>query len=374
LFNNFPNLDADMVALSCAWYRKWSKDTYFAENLDYTFRLLKNNTETTLWEKCMEEYTQYAAPYRGGPLMFFLILRRIHSTSESALQFLLNKVRTLKIRDIQGEDVDLAISLIRSCHSMLHASSTVDHNYIPDDFPQIVLRALQTTSNHSFNRAFELEESNVQHTADKENRKPVWPDIEKVLNMATNIYNRLTGSNKWLTSRDHRRRAYVAGPGGARSNGHPNGRQQQGYRRRCWNCGSQDHELPDCPSPKDEAKIEKARQDYLKFKRQNQPRFPRRDAKHGRRPPETRLASDGTPMLRNRRGRFVPDQRRIHLARKSERTRALNAAIDTLAATAAAEEQPGDRTPIQNNTTSSQQTALAAQIDKVKLSASKLFR
>jgi hypothetical protein len=379
LCTEFPQTTGDIVAYSNAWYRKWPSDPTHAENLDYSYRMLKNNTEATLWDKCMETYLQYDPIYRGGPLMFYLILKRIHSTTESALQFLLNKVRTLKIRDLKGEDADLAISLIRSCHEMLKASSTVDRNYVPDDFPQIVLKALQTSSNHAFNRAFATEELDIQHKADKENRAPEWPDVEEILNLATNMYNRMSGSNTWLTSRDHRRRALTTSTSmkDGRSTRRHNGPSNSGYRRHCWNCGSPDHELADCPSPKDEAKIEKARQDYFKFKRQNQTRPFRGPDKRDRRHGETRLASDGTPMIRNKRGKFVPDQKRLHLAHRTERTQALNAAIDEMvtrvADTAESPTEDPDRTPLRTNATSSQQTALATQIEKVKLSASKLF-
>ena len=91
--------------------------------------------------------------------MLFLILKKIQDNSESAIKALKTRVTKLKIRDIPGENVDTAVSLIKSQNSTLQSASTAERNYVPDHFPQTVLRVLQTTSVKEFNEAFSTVES-----------------------------------------------------------------------------------------------------------------------------------------------------------------------------------------------------------------------
>ena len=86
--------------------------------------------------------------------MLFLVLKKIQDNSESAIEALKTRVTKLKIRDIQGENVDVAVSLIKSTYSTLQSASTAERNYVPDDFPQTVLKVLQTSSVKEFNEAF----------------------------------------------------------------------------------------------------------------------------------------------------------------------------------------------------------------------------
>ena len=63
--------------------------------------------------------------------------------------------------------------------------------------------------------------------------------------------------------------------------------------------------LPDCPKPKDEARIAAARQ---KFRARN----PRRG------PPKHKIGPDGKPMIRNKKGAYVLDQKKVRAAQKAE--------------------------------------------------------
>ena len=67
----------------------------------------------------------------------------------------------------------------------------------------------------------------------------------------------------------------------------------------CWNCGSLDHLLPDCPRPRDESRIERARQ---RFRASNPRRF--------RGKPRRKTSSDGKPLILNKNGHCALDQKR----------------------------------------------------------------
>ena len=114
LFADYPKLHAKHVATSCAWYNSWAAEDYVAENMKLSFEFFRNNTDEYLFNKTLESYEQYPVLCRGGPLMAYLLLSKILTTTESAIEILLVKIKSLKIRNIKGEDVDSVVSLIRS--------------------------------------------------------------------------------------------------------------------------------------------------------------------------------------------------------------------------------------------------------------------
>ena len=127
LLRDYAKLDDNIIANSCAWYNLWVKEKYIQENMAYTFTLLQNNTNESLWNKCLEEYEEYAPQQQGGPLMFFLIIRRIQSNSETAIEHLKKQIKNLKLRDLPGENVDTAVSLIKTTYQALENASTPEH-------------------------------------------------------------------------------------------------------------------------------------------------------------------------------------------------------------------------------------------------------
>ena len=101
--------------------------------------------------------------------------------------------------------------------------------------------------------------------------------------------------------------------------------------------------VPTCPQPRDEAKIAKNRDAFMKANPRSQ-RGPRR-----------KLESDGTPLIRNKHGAYVLDQQRIHQAQE---------------ALAESEPDPSDSTPSTETTTASVNVARKAQskasLDRVR--------
>ena len=55
--------------------------------------------------------------------MAFLLLQRIHDGPEQALELLRNQVKALNISKLLAEDVEQAISLVKSTYCMLRSSS-----------------------------------------------------------------------------------------------------------------------------------------------------------------------------------------------------------------------------------------------------------
>jgi len=315
LFDAYPRLHADIIANSNTWYHLWSTATYLAENMNFSYEMLRRNTDDDLWLKCQEDYEEYAPVQRGGPLMLFLILRRIQDVSEAAIGHVKQSLKSLKITDIPGEDVDKVVSLIKSAHSLFKSASSACHSFVPEDFPKVILELFQTSSCAEFNSAFHREQQIAQHDADKTGQLVQWPTVGELTLMATNSYKRLQSTNQWPTSTSpsssRRRRALAAdsqkGSSGPRT-----------YKVVCWNCGK-DHTLKDCPHPKDQTKIDAARKAFNKSKRSNR-RSDKNDSSRAQKPsaPRERCLIAGKPYIKNKKGDFVPDQKAMRAQREAD--------------------------------------------------------
>jgi Zinc knuckle len=307
LFTSYPRLHVDIVANSNTWYHTWAMDPCYAENLNFTYEMLRKNTADELWLKCQEDYDEFSPAQRGGPLMLFLILRRIQDVSEAAIDHVKAAVVHLKIREIPGENVDKAVSLIKAAYSLFRSASSPCHSYIPDDFNKTILLVFQTSSVHAFNNAFKQELTEAQHLADKTGKVVEWPSISELTKMATAIYHRLLASNKWHATAQTRRKALL-GAGPTTSQAPPRDTSQL----KCFNCGEHGHSARECSKPRDSATFKKNLDAFRKAKRERGMRSDGRSS-HPR-PRETR-SLNGVPEVKNKNGKFVPDQKALKAAR-----------------------------------------------------------
>ncbi len=306
LFDDYPKLTPTIVANSNAWYSRWIEHDFIADNLNLTFTLCKNNTEDTLFNKCLEEYETFHPMQRGGPLMMILVLLKIHNASEQHMEYLKLKVEGLKISTMEGEDVDTAVSLINSAYTTFKSISTKNHNRVPLEWPKTLIQVFQTTSVPEFNRVFKTEADEARRDADKNGGQPVWPTHEQLTKLASATYNRLKLSGEWDVPKAAKSKAYFGGQTGSGSRPPPSGRPT----RLCWNCGSPDHMLPECPKPLDQVRVDKARQQFRTRSRGNA--YPRR--------PQNKVI-DGKPMVCNQKGAYVLDQRKVRAHARSRRVR-----------------------------------------------------
>ena len=113
--------------------------------------------------------------------MAYLLLSKILTTTESAIEILLVKIKSLKIRDSKGEDVDGVVSLVQSTVDVLISASDESRSYIPDDYPKTILQVFQSSSNKEFNKTFAKEQQTVQRESGWTGTKPLWPSVEGTL-------------------------------------------------------------------------------------------------------------------------------------------------------------------------------------------------
>jgi hypothetical protein len=71
---------------------------------------------------------------RGGPLIVFLVLKKVHNAPEQHLELLKHKVETLNTSDFEGENADTAFSLINAAYAIFISSSTATQSCVPPEW------------------------------------------------------------------------------------------------------------------------------------------------------------------------------------------------------------------------------------------------
>jgi hypothetical protein len=102
----------DEVAWSNKWYRTWTAEIWFEQNLKLSFDFLENHCSEELWDKTMDKYNRYSELEKGGPLLFVIMISKLLSNTEKASDALTKRIRDFKISNLQGGNVDKATSLL----------------------------------------------------------------------------------------------------------------------------------------------------------------------------------------------------------------------------------------------------------------------
>jgi len=135
--------------------------------------------------------------------------------------------------------------------------------------------------------------------------------------MATAIYHRLLASNRWHATAQTRKKALLGAgtPAQARDTS----------QMKCFNCGEHGHGARECPRPRDPATFKKNLDAFRKAKRERGMRSDGRSS-HPR-PRETRTLN-GVPEVKNKNGKFVPDQKALKVSRDAATKAALADELD----------------------------------------------
>ena len=305
VLQDYASLHETQVAMSNAWYNTWVVSDEVRKNLPLSFDTLKANTEAKLFAKSKEQHDEFAPIQRGGPLLLLIILKKIIDVSESSVRYLQNRLKTIDLKKIPGENVDDVVSLIKSTVFALQQCSTDVRNYIPDDCEEIVLKIFQTSSLDEFNAVFRFEERQARQQADKYGGAAKWPSVSTTCALATNTYCRMNGpgaSNQWVAPA--KQGAAFNASGGPPSNKSTN---------KCFNCGKVGCIPSTCDEPLDQDRIAKAR---AAWRARGTGRGRGKDGRGDRRggagrgQPRAHKASkdaQGRPLKKNKNGDMVVD-------------------------------------------------------------------
>ena len=247
LYTEYATVTPDMVATSNKWYNSWPKGPTWQENLNWTHQFFEYNVAQDVAEKVNETYMQYSIESRGGPLYFVLLMRQLLSQTEEAVLALQMRLKKLNLKNIPGENVDKAISLARAAILRLET-----FNKTPEDLVRNLLKSFQTTSVSSFNEVFRHMEK--QRFLDQ----ALGGGMDKLT--PTGIFNVASAQSRLLWEEGEWTGVRTQGEAVFNNN-------VKGARGVCWNCGSADHQLPDCKKPKDQANIDRMKEAYRKSKK-----------------------------------------------------------------------------------------------------------
>jgi Zinc knuckle len=247
LFTSYSQISEDKVASSNKWYNEHTVEDYYRQNLQLTFEFFENNCTKGLWEKCLEDYDEYEPEEKGGPLLFIIMMKKLQSHTDSAVQYLINSVKNLKISNFEGENVSRVVSLIRGANKRLKNVTT-----LPEEFPKWVLLVLQTSSVEGFNTAFSHIKREIEVVTPLRMRTsiPIYPPIEDMLRMAEKLYLDMTAANEWTGVTTKVNQSAFA----ASSN--------TGRKLTCWNCGVEGHSLKECKQAENRTMIEKFKKEF----------------------------------------------------------------------------------------------------------------
>lgn len=262
LFTEHTVLTREDIAASNRFYATRIKDSdiqgWMRQNLTISAQYFENNCTTELRSKVNEQYRKYKSTEQGGPLFFKIMAEFLVINSRDAVTTLLASVRALDISKIPGEDVGHAVSLISGTYDFLKNLESIDSSErIPKEFTRHVLQVLQTTSNSGFNLFFQTMEA-TESCAHILRPQDKGTSVDKILECATSEYNTRVINGTWdgvKAKKNETKAGFTAAGNGA-------------TERPCFNCGSTQHKLDKCTKPKDDQRIEKARQALRDSKRQ----------------------------------------------------------------------------------------------------------
>ena len=252
LFRDFLHLTAQQVGLSNAWYKTHPMDKLFEQDLELTSTLLQRNCTEMFWQQIQTDATPFPEEYSGGPLMFYLALRRLQNPSEAAIDHLLASLRTLKISKFDGENVDEVVKTLRATYTTLMNASIGGRNFVPSDFPKTVIEILQTSSVPKFNEDFADMEKKCRQDSYETGGRPIYPPIDRLLNAACMRYRDLVAIDKWNVPTAAKKQSsflVLLAKG----------------KIVCDNCGKEGHIKPECTEPINEEVCKKNREARMKY-------------------------------------------------------------------------------------------------------------
>lgn len=244
LFHGYSTIKIEDVAKSNEWYRRWPTAPSYDENLKLTFNYFQNNVADDLCQKANEEYNRFPISQRGGPLFFIIMMNLLLSNTDAASEALVKRLRNLDLSKVQGEDVDKVVSLSRGAIIRLQHIQK-----LPADIVSILIDIFQTSSVPDFNSIFKMVESQRLISQAASTTGAIGPGAaltyDQILNMASTTYRALVEKDAW-SGADTKGESIFKATGGKKENV-------------CWNCGK-NHLLPQCPEPRNENKIQAAKE------------------------------------------------------------------------------------------------------------------
>ena len=246
LFQHWSKLSLSTVAL-------YQKDSYenCADDEDivsceWTKELFVNSSSPALVKRIEEKYEALDGLAQGGITYLKIALDEMFDMSDiviTSLQDFFKNFARDGVAKYPSENVALLVQQINAV-----AERLAEAGALPRDTPLLMLTGFAKCSVPEFVGPFELllnseRVTQLENSGDRHDNARCLDRVKKLTLLASNSFHSLNVSNKWNIPSSRRHRHGMA----------------QGHVS-CDNCGG-DHYAPDCPHPRDEAKIKKAKED-----------------------------------------------------------------------------------------------------------------
>eukprot|EP00980_Cylindrotheca_fusiformis_P025111 scaffold13096_cov71-Cylindrotheca_fusiformis.AAC.1 len=182
----------------------------------------------------------------GGPLVFYYMMGRLQVNSQLVVETIQHQLQTIRLDQYAGENVDDLVSHLRSLLQRLKSLQKGPISNLPHNIGKILTDLFQTSSDKRFNEVFHARAVNA-YVESLSKGDSAYGTPETILNLASKVYQNCYSSSEGWTGQFHK----VNETGFSASN------DKTPPKRGCFNCGSTEHSLENCPVPQNAERIKK---------------------------------------------------------------------------------------------------------------------
>jgi hypothetical protein len=229
LIDYIDDLTLKLVRATMKFKRYYGQE-YDLQDLQWSQELLENSCDEDLRAKIIEKVHSVPDDEMGGAVFYYVMMQLIRIDTEKAVRSLLDKIGSLSIAKVPGENVCNVVSLIRGVLTRLRAVRMV-----PFDFTMTVIGIMETSTVSEFTSFF----TQMKHTVWMEKmrgRAPGKKYVDKILETAETRYLEMLNSEGTWTGIGKPKSAFIAGGTTPVT---------------CHHCGQEGHIRPNCPQRTD---------------------------------------------------------------------------------------------------------------------------
>lgn len=212
------------------------------DNLDWSAQMLKNSITVRLWEE-IESDLEYGAT---GPEIFVAIMSRFQHSSTSAARALVSKLQGMKLVKEPGMNVD---TFSKKVSDLVQQILGNHKRSIPEDLTCLVAQCFLDTDVDEFKMAA----SAIFNKVDRNPNSMTW---RAIITDLKDKYRSLVGLNRWPHKNKKTSTDELSALKGTINmltqkvdNLRSGQNQAEKSKRKCFNCGAEDHIKKDCPKP-----------------------------------------------------------------------------------------------------------------------------